>query len=88
MAVLSCPHCGSVAIIVGGDTDFDVCPKTGCGGIIERLIEPEAGAAIRRAFYGHDHGLESLTEQIGRVQEVNRGLERINAALNITAEKP
>lgn len=59
MAVLACPHCGSVAILTGGDTDDDVCPRRDCRGIMARLAEPDAGAAIRKAFYGHDHELDS-----------------------------
>jgi hypothetical protein len=57
MAVLACPDCGTVIIAVGGDTGDDICPRYGCRGIMERLTEPEAGAAIRKAFYAHDHEL-------------------------------
>ncbi len=55
MAVLSCPHCGSVHIVVGGEPDTEVCTQIHCRGIMDRLIEPDAGAAIRKAFYAHDH---------------------------------
>jgi hypothetical protein len=55
MAVLSCPHCGSVHIITDNRMEADTCTKLGCRGIMERLAEPEAGIAIRKAFYGHDH---------------------------------
>jgi hypothetical protein len=61
MAVLSCPHCGTVHIVVG-ETAADVCTRTQCRGIMDRLAEPEAGAAIRRAFYGHDHEAPATAE--------------------------
>jgi hypothetical protein len=58
MAVLACPHCGSVLIIVGGHPTTGLCQQGNCRGVLAQLVEPEAGTAIRKAFYAHDHGLE------------------------------
>jgi phage FluMu protein Com len=69
MAVLACPHCGTVTIVVGGEDYEDSCPKIGCRSIMVRVIEPEAGTVIRKAFYAHDHGLEldSAIVPLGRL---------------------
>lgn len=56
MSVLQCPHCKSVHVITG-DSNSDKCTNAACGGVMAELDEPEAGAAVRGAFYGHDHGL-------------------------------
>jgi hypothetical protein len=61
MAVLSCPHCGSVHIVVGGEPESDICTRIDCRGIMGRLYEPEAGATIRKAFYAHDHEISAVT---------------------------
>jgi hypothetical protein len=70
MAVLSCPHCGTVIILVGVteepilagyDIETEICPKFNCRRRLVRLTEPDAGAAIRKAFYGHDHAVEAVT---------------------------
>lgn len=69
MSVWKCPHCTSVAIIVDGVT-HETCPKVGCGGIAEKLDEPEAGRAIREAFYAHDHGFSSVDAGLGDLERL------------------
>jgi len=56
MAVLACPHCGTVLIIVGGDPATVVCQQVKCRGVLElQETEPDISAAVRRALYSQEH---------------------------------
>jgi hypothetical protein len=55
MSVLCCPHCQTLHIVTGPSDG--ACSNTECGGLMSYLDEAEAGAAIRRAYYGHDHAI-------------------------------
>ena len=55
MPILSCPHCSAAIAIPDGESDTDMCPKLGCGAIMERHTdERDAHDAIRRAVYSID----------------------------------
>lgn len=71
MSVWKCPYCESVAIVIdprtcdGVEDIDDTCPKIGCRAIMVRLDEPDAGNAIRRAFYNFDHAsLDRLNQSV------------------------
>ena len=54
MPVLSCPHCGSVHIIIGVLVGGKNSPlyRCNCGAIMEQeRSSPDASATIRKAFY-------------------------------------
>jgi hypothetical protein len=105
MSVYWCPHCTSVAIVVGDRRLNDgvsvtsravseKCPRVDCGGILDKLDEPNAGNVVRAAFYGHDHGFAQLApgEQLNRAENIahqlealkvfNKSLESFAVALN------
>ncbi len=82
MSVWKCPHCTSVQIIMGEELSDFQCSKLNCGAILDKLDEPDAGRAMREAFYCHDHRFSpAIVDELARVRSVNAGLKRIVKAL-------